>query len=177
MAVSKHLTTTIIDYLNAQIDSGAQIVMIFDTWGGALPHWGYTEYSLNYMRQIVAGLKCDTRGQSTPAIVFTKGGAQWLSQMKDSGAQGIGLDWTCSLSQARQIVGEAIVLQGNLDPAMLRASPETIRQAVQRVLADYGQGHRHIFNLGHGVTPDIPPEHVQAMVEAVHEFSPAYHTS
>ena len=149
--------------------------MIFDSWGGALPHWAYEDLSLQYMRRIVANLQPDSEGNAVPAIVFTKGGGQWLAQMKDCGAQALGLDWTTSLAQARKIVGENIALQGNLDPAMLLADPAVIRQAVQNTLADYGHGHRHIFNLGHGITPDVPIENAQAMIDAVHEFSPAYH--
>ncbi len=169
------LTQAVTDYLNAQIAAGAQAVMIFDSWGGALPHWAYERYSLKYMREIIAGLTPDPDGQKVPAILFSKGGGQWLAQMQGSGADGLGLDWTTSLSHARKIVGENIALQGNLDPAMLLADPATIRQAVRDTLADYGHGHRHIFNLGHGITPDVPPENAAAMIEAVHEFSPQYH--
>lgn len=169
------LCQAVSDYLNAQIAAGAQAVMIFDSWGGALPHWAYEDLSLQYMRRIVANLQPDSEGNAVPAIVFTKGGGQWLAQMKDCGAQALGLDWTTSLAQARKIVGENIALQGNLDPAMLLADPAAIRQAVQNTLADYGHGHRHIFNLGHGITPDVPIENAQAMIDAVHEFSPAYH--
>lgn len=169
------LCQAVSDYLNAQIAAGAQAVMIFDSWGGTLPHWAYEDLSLQYMRRIVANLQPDSEGNAVPAIVFTKGGGQWLAQMKDCGAQALGLDWTTSLAQARKIVGENIALQGNLDPAMLLADPAAIRQAVQNTLADYGHGHRHIFNLGHGITPDVPIENAQAMIDAVHEFSPAYH--
>lgn len=174
-ALLAKLTQSVTDYLNAQIAAGAQIVMIFDTWGGALPHWAYPLFSLNYMKKIVASLNSDAQGNKVPAILFTKGGGQWLDIMKDSGAQGLGLDWTTSLAKARQVVGEDIVLQGNLDPGILRANPATIRDEVARVLADYGHGHRHIFNLGHGITPDVPPEHAAALIEAVHEQSPKYH--
>ncbi|UJF23725.1 uroporphyrinogen decarboxylase [Suttonella sp. R2A3] len=174
-ALLAKLTQSVTDYLNAQIAAGAQIVMIFDTWGGALPHWAYPLFSLDYMKNIVAGLNKDSEGNRVPAMLFTKGGGQWLHLMKDSGAQGLGLDWTTSLASARKMVGEDIVLQGNLDPGMLRANPATIHSEVQRVLSDYGMGHRHIFNLGHGITPDIPPDHVSAFIDAVHEISPAYH--
>lgn len=164
------LTTAVTEYLNAQIAAGAQAVMIFDSWGGVLPHWAYERYSLNYMEKIIAGLD-----KSAPVILFTKGGGQWLCAMKESGAQALGLDWTASLGAARKIVGENIALQGNFDPAMLLADTAAIREAVAHTLADYGYGHRHIFNLGHGITPDVPPEHAQAMIEAVHELSPVYH--
>lgn len=164
------LATAVAAYLSKQIEAGAQAVMIFDSWGGALPHWAYAEFSLNYMKQIIAALPADT-----PKILFTKGGGQWLHMMKDSGANAVGLDWTTSLAHARSVLGENMTLQGNLDPAMLLAEPKAIREAVARVLADYGHGHRHIFNLGHGITPDVPPEHAKVMIEAVHELSPAYH--
>lgn len=164
------LSQAVSDYLNRQITAGAQAVMVFDSWGGALPHWAYPEFSLQYMTEIVRNIQ-----GRVPVIVFTKGGGQWLAQMKDCGADALGLDWTTSLHQARKIVGENITLQGNLDPAMLLTNPETIRHAVKRVLADYGHGHRHIFNLGHGITPDVPPDNVYAMIDAIAEFSPAYH--
>lgn len=169
------LSTSVTDYLNAQIAAGAQAVMIFDSWGGALPHWAYARYSLDYMTKIIQGLHKDASGQTVPVILFTKGGGQWLQHMKGSGAHALGLDWTTSLAAARQIVGENITLQGNFDPAMLLADTHTIREAVADTLADYGHGHRHIFNLGHGITPDVPPENAQAMIDAVHELSPKYH--
>lgn len=175
-ALLMKIADAVVDYLNAQITAGAQAVMIFDTWGGVLPHAEYETYSLEYMRYIIARLKADASGAKVPAILFTKGGGQWLSAIKESGAQGVGLDWTTSLSRAREVLGEEIALQGNLDPAILRASPEKIEHHVAKVLADYGHGHRHIFNLGHGITPDINPEHAQAMIEAVHALSPRYHT-
>ena len=169
------LTAALTDYLNAQIAAGAQAVMIFDSWGGVLPHWAYAPFSLDYMRKLLAGLECDAAGNRVPTIVFTKGGGQWLTAMKDCGADALGLDWTTSLAVARRTVGEGIALQGNLDPAMLFGEPRQIHAAVRRVLGDYGKGHRHIFNLGHGITPDVPPEHARAMIDAVHELSPAYH--
>ena len=171
------LTTALTDYLNAQIAAGAQAVMIFDSWGGVLPHWAYAPFSLEYMAEILAGLESDGEGNRVPTIVFTKGGGQWLGAMKHCGANALGLDWTTSLARARETVGEGIALQGNLDPAMLLGEPHTIRDAVRRVLADYGRGHRHIFNLGHGITPEVPPEHARTMIDAVHELSPAYHGS
>ncbi|MDO4642695.1 MAG: uroporphyrinogen decarboxylase [Cardiobacteriaceae bacterium] len=164
------LAKTITDYLLAQIAAGAQIVMLFDSWGGALAWQAYREFSLAYMERIITGI-----GDKAPVILFSKGGGQWLDMMKDCGASALGLDWTTSLGNARKSVGETLALQGNLDPAILRAAPEIIENEVRRVLADYGYGHRHIFNLGHGITPDIPPEHAAAMIEAVHRHSPAYH--
>lgn len=166
------LTQAVSEYLNRQIDAGAQAVMIFDSWGGTLPHWAYERFSLNYMSEIVKNIQ-----KRVPTIIFTKGGGQWLSLLKDSGANAIGIDWTTSLKTARQIVGDNITLQGNLDPTMLLTNPATIRNAVKDILEDYGHGHRHIFNLGHGITPDVPPDNVYAMIDAVAEFSPAYHQS
>ena len=164
------LATAVTAYLTAQIEAGVQAVMLFDTWGGVLAWPAYRDYSLAYMQRIITAI-----GDKVPLILFTKGGGQWLPMMKDSGAAAIGLDWTASLGAARTILGDNIALQGNLDPAILRAEPAVIENEVRRVLADYGYGHRHIFNLGHGITPDIPPEHAAAMIEAVHKYSPPYH--
>ena len=164
------LARAVTAYLLAQIEAGAQAVMLFDSWGGSLAWQAYREYSLAYMQRIITGI-----GDKAPVILFTKGGGNWLDMIKDSGAAAVGLDWTTPLASARRILGENIALQGNLDPAILRASPDIIENEVRRVLADYGHGHRHIFNLGHGITPDIPPEHAAAMIEAVHKHSPQYH--
>ena len=164
------LASAVTAYLLAQIEAGAQAVMIFDSWGGSLAWQAYRENSLAYMQRIISGI-----GDKAPVILVTKGGGNWLEMMKDSGAAAVGLDWTTSLAQARRILGENIALQGNLDPAILRADTQTIENEVRRVLTDYGHGHRHIFNLGHGITPDIPPEHAAAMIEAVHKHSPQYH--
>ena len=169
-ALLDKLARAVTAYLLAQIEAGAQAVMLFDSWGGSLAWQAYRENSLAYMQRIITGI-----GGKAPVILFTKGGGNWLDMMKDSGAAAIGLDWTTPLAQARRILGENIALQGNLDPAILRAEPPTIENEVRRVLADYGHGHRHIFNLGHGITPDIPPEHAAAMIEAVHKYSPQYH--
>jgi len=161
-------------YLNAQIDAGAQAVMIFDSWGGALADGAYQEFSLRYMQTILAGLQREKDGVRIPAIVFTKGGGIWLDQMADIGADALGLDWTVNLGQARSLVGDRVALQGNLDPAILFAEPEQIRAEVERSLAAYGapsNGHGHVFNLGHGISQFTPPESVSAMVEAVHSFS------
>jgi uroporphyrinogen decarboxylase len=163
-------------YLNAQVDAGAQAVMIFDSWGGALADGAYQEFSLRYMRQIVAGLKREKDGVRIPAIVFTKGGGLWLDEMADIGADALGLDWTVNLGRARAQVGDRVALQGNLDPAILFASPDQVRAEVERSLAAYGKpsaGHGHVFNLGHGISQFTPPESVTAMVDAVHQFSRA----
>ena len=162
-------------YLNAQIAAGAQIVMIFDTWGGILTPTLYREFSLHYMTQIVSELQREADGQSIPVILFTKGGGQWLEAIADSGCDAAGVDWTTDLADARQQVANRIALQGNLDPCVLYAQPERIRAAVAQVLADFGPGAGHVFNLGHGIHPSIDPQHVEILVDAVHEFSAAYH--
>ena len=164
------LTEAVSGYLHAQIVAGVQAVMIFDTWGGTLAHADYQEFSLAYLSQIVAALQAELGADIVPIILFTKGGGQWLSEIADSGCDAIGIDWTQSLFRARQLVSDRVALQGNLDPAVLRAPPDTIRREVKRVLADYGPGPGHIFNLGHGITPDIDPDHVAVMVDAVREF-------
>ncbi|MBV6320889.1 uroporphyrinogen decarboxylase [Duganella violaceipulchra] len=164
------------EYLNAQIDAGAQAVMVFDSWGGALADGAYQEFSLQYMRQVVSLLKRDKDGVKIPAIVFTKGGGQWIEQIADIGADAVGLDWTVNLTQARKLVGHKVGLQGNLDPAILFASPDQIRAEVHKVLDAYGKptdGNGHVFNLGHGISQFTPPENVAAMVEAVHSYSKA----
>jgi uroporphyrinogen decarboxylase len=157
------------DYLRAQIDAGAQALMIFDTWGGLLSTAAFLEFSLGYMWRIVDDLKA--HNPDIPVILFTKGGGEWLEQIAATGCDCVGLDWTASLGQARKLIGDKVALQGNLDPAILYAGPERIREEVARVLKDYGPGPGHIFNLGHGVRPDIDPERVAVMVEAVHELS------
>ena len=164
----------VIQYLNAQIDAGAQAVMIFDSWGGALADGAYQAFSLAYMRKIVAGLQREKDGVRIPAIVFTKGGGLWLDEMADMGADALGLDWTVNLGRARALVGDRVALQGNLDPAILMAGPDQIRAEVEKALGSYGtpsSGHGHVFNLGHGISQFTPPESVTAMVEAVHDFS------
>jgi len=165
------LALSVIDYLNAQIIAGAQAVQIFDTWGGALSHTAYQEFSLAYMQKIVSGLIKQADGRDVPVILFTKGGGLWLEAMADTGCHGLGLDWTMDLAVAKARVGNRVALQGNMDPAVLRADPATIEREVQRILASFGSGSGHIFNLGHGITPDIDPEHARAFIEAVHKFS------
>jgi uroporphyrinogen decarboxylase len=165
------LALSVIDYLNAQIVAGAQAVQIFDTWGGALSHAAYQEFSLAYMQKIVSGLIKQADGRDVPVILFTKGGGLWLEAMADTGCHGLGLDWTMDIGAAKARVGDRVALQGNMDPAVLRADPATIEREVQRILASFGTGSGHIFNLGHGITPDIDPQHVKAFIEAVHKFS------
>ena len=169
------LADSVIAYLNAQILSGAQAVQIFDTWGGALSHSAYQAFSLQYMQKIVSGLIKEHEGRAVPAILFTKGGGQWLELIADSGCQAIGLDWTTHIGQARQRVGDRVALQGNMDPALLRAAPARICEEVAAVLQQFGHGNGHVFNLGHGITPDIDPAHAGAFIEAVHELSAEYH--
>ena len=161
-------------YLNAQIDAGAQAVMIFDTWGGALADGAYQAFSLHYMREVIKGLKREHDGQKIPCIVFIKGGGLWLDEIADSGADAVGLDWTVNLAKARQQVGHKVALQGNLDPNVLFAKPEQIHAEVEKVLASFGKpgpGTGHVFNLGHGISQFTPPESVTALVEAVHGIS------
>jgi len=162
-------------YLNAQIDAGAQAIQIFDTWGGMLTPRDYKEFSLRYMQQIVDGLKRESEGRKVPVILFTKGGGQWLEAMAETGADALGLDWTTDLDDARRRVGDKVALQGNMDPTVLYASPERIREEVATVLESYGSGSGHVFNLGHGIHQHVNPEHAGAFVEAVHELSGKYH--
>jgi uroporphyrinogen decarboxylase len=169
------LADTVTAYLAAQIRAGAAAVQVFDTWGGALGHAAYREFSLAYMTRIVKGLR--ELGCDQPVILFTKGGGQWIESIAASGCDAVGLDWTTDLGLARGITGGRVALQGNMDPALLRAPPARIRQEVVAVLDSYGPGSGHVFNLGHGITPDIDPEHVRALVDAVRELSPAYHRS
>jgi uroporphyrinogen decarboxylase len=164
-------------YLNAQIAAGAQVAMVFDTWGGVLSPGDYRDFSLRYMERIVDGLTREADGRRVPVVLFTKGGGQWLDRMAETGCDALGVDWTTELSDARRMVGEKVALQGNLDPCTLYASPERIRREVGRVLASYGAGSGHVFNLGHGIHPDTNPEHAGAMVAAVHELSRPYHAS
>lgn len=169
------LARSVCAHLNGQIAAGADAVMIFDTWGGLLSTANYEEFSLYYIKQIIAGLKHPTAKQRVPVILFTKGGKQWLPQMAMIGCDVLGVDWEITLAEAKQQVGTKVALQGNLDPAVLREAPEHIRQAVESVLHSYGSGTGHIFNLGHGITPDINPEHVALLVDWVHELSKPYH--
>ncbi len=163
------------DYLNAQIVSGAQAVMLFDTWGGVLSTAAYLEFSLPYMEQIVVDLVREREGRRVPAILFTKGGGAWLERMAASGADALGVDWTIELSAARRATGGRVSLQGNMDPGVLFAPPAAIRAEVARILDSFGRGPGHVFNLGHGVQPGVEPENVAALVTAVTELSPAYH--
>lgn len=164
-------------YLNAQIESGAQVIMIFDTWGGSLAHDAYREFSLAYIERILDEVKREHAGLRVPRIVFTKGGGAWLESIAACGCDCVGLDWTVSLGAARRRVGAQVSLQGNIDPAVLVSSCEAVRSEVANALASFGPGAGHVFNLGHGISQFTPPDHVAALVTAVHELSPAYHPS
>ena len=170
------LADSVTAYLNGQIKAGVQAVQIFDTWGGALSHSAYREFSLNYMQKIVDGLIRESEGRKVPVILFTKNGGQWLEAMAATGATALGLDWTTDIGNARQRVGDQVALQGNMDPTMLYASPQRIRQEVAEILASYGKGSGHVFNLGHGITPEVDPEHARVFIECVHELSATYHS-
>lgn len=169
------LAQSVAAYLNAQIEAGAQAVMLFDTWGGMLTSEDYKEFSLYYAKQVRSLLRTRAGGRQIPAILFTKGGGLWLEAMADAGYDALGLDWQTDIRQARARVGDRVALQGNMDPVGLYAQPEIIAEQVKNILHKYGSGSGHVFNLGHGILPDINPDHVKAMVDAVHEYSPAYH--
>ena len=158
-------------YLNAQIDAGAQAVMIFDTWGGSLSHSAYKEFSLTYMRQVIAALKRNVDGVSVPVIVFTKGGGQWLEAMSEVGADALGLDWTTNLAEAKKRVAGKVALQGNIDPSILFGSEALIRQSARSVLDEYGSDAGHVFNLGHGISQFAHPDSVKHLVDEVHQYS------
>ncbi len=162
-------------YLNAQIEAGAQAVQIFDTWGGSLSHAAYREFSLSYMRQIIAGLTRSHDGERVPVIVFTKGGGLWLEDIAASGCDAVGLDWSIDIGQARARVGDRVALQGNLDPSVLFAAPEVVAREARKVLESFGSGSGHVFNLGHGISQFTPPESVTALVEAVRAGSRPFH--
>jgi uroporphyrinogen decarboxylase len=161
-------TRAVTDYLNAQIEAGAQAVMIFDTWGGSLTPHGYQEFSLAYMQRIVAGLIKEREGRRVPSVVFTKGGGNWLEAIAGIGADAVGLDWSIAIGDARRRIGDKVALQGNLDPCALFGTPESIRTEVARVIDGYGAGNGHVFNLGHGISQFTNPDHVTVLVDAVH---------
>ncbi|MCW9718790.1 uroporphyrinogen decarboxylase [Avibacterium sp. 21-599] len=162
-------------YLNAQIKAGAQSVMIFDTWGGVLAHREYLECSLQYMRKIVENLIRHYDGRKVPVTLFTKGGGLWLEHIANTGCDAVGLDWTVDLAEAKKRIGHKVALQGNMDPSVLYASPERIEQEVRSILADFGEGSGHIFNLGHGIHQDVPEISPKIFVDAIHHYSQSYH--
>jgi uroporphyrinogen decarboxylase len=164
-------------YLNAQIEAGAHAVMLFDTWGGTLSHAAYHEFSLRYLERVLGEVVRSHAGETVPRIVFTKGGGLWLDSLARIGADALGLDWTVHIGDARRRVGERVALQGNLDPSVLFAPPDAIEREAGNVLAAFGAGNGHVFNLGHGVSQFTPPEHVAVLVDAVHRLSRPYHTA
>jgi uroporphyrinogen decarboxylase len=162
-------------YLNAQIEAGAQAVMVFDTWGGNLSHAAYREFSLAYLQRIIAGLKREHAGARIPAVVFTKGCGNWLEDIAAIGCDAVGLDWSVDIAQARARIGDRVALQGNLDPAVLFASADVVQRETEKILASYGQGSGHVFNLGHGISQFTPPDAVKILVDSVHQASVRYH--
>jgi len=162
-------------YLNAQIAAGAQAVMVFDTWGGSLSDAAFGEFSLAYSKRALAGVTRESGGRVVPRILFTKGGGLWLEQMADAGADALGIDWQTPIGEARKRVGSRVALQGNMDPMALFGTPEAIRSEAQRILKAFGSGSGHVFNLGHGVSQHTSPDHVAALVEAVHSVSVGAH--
>jgi uroporphyrinogen decarboxylase len=164
-------------YLNAQIEAGAQAVMIFDTWGGALADGIYQRFSLHYIAQVVSQLTREHEGRRVPVITFTKGGGLWLDEIADIGVDAVGLDWTVNLSKARERVGAKVALQGNIDPSVLFAPPDAIRAEARAVLDSFGNHPGHVFNLGHGISQFTPPEHVAELVDEVHRHSRAIRAS
>jgi len=158
------------NYLNAQIEAGAQAVMLSDTWGGMLSDAAYHEFSLAYIKQIIGSLKRENEGMRVPSIVFTKGGGGWLESIADTGCDAVGLDWTINIGAAKARVGARVALQGNMDPAVLLSSPEAVQREAVAILKQFGSGPGHVFNLGHGISQFTPPEHVSALIEAVRGF-------
>lgn len=174
-ALLDKIADSVILYLNAQVAAGAQSLMIFDTWGGVLSPRDYKEFSLQYMHKIVDGLTRENEGRRVPVTLFTKNGGQWLEAIAATGCDAVGLDWTIDIADAKARVGDKVALQGNMDPSMLYASPERIRQEVAHILEGFGEGTGHVFNLGHGIHLDVDPEHAGAFINSVHELSAKYH--
>ena len=165
------LADTVIDYLNGQIEAGADSVMIFDTWGGSLNKECYENFSLRYMQKIVAGIHRQYEGRKIPVTLFTKGGGAWLEQMAATGCDALGLDWTVELGDAEKRVGKQVALQGNLDPSVLYAKPEVVEAEVKKVLDQFKGKTGHVFNLGHGITPDVNPDNMKVLIDTVHSYS------
>ncbi|MBK8164181.1 MAG: uroporphyrinogen decarboxylase [Gammaproteobacteria bacterium] len=169
------LAAAVTAYLNAQVRAGAQALMLFDTWGGVLTTRDYLEFSLAYMTRIITGLMREHEGRRVPVILFSKGGAQWFEAMAESGADALGVDWTVDIGTVRRRVGSRVALQGNMDPCALYAQRDRIRAEVDSILASYGAGNGHVFNLGHGIHPHVDPTCVRVFIEAVHELSARFH--
>jgi len=174
-ALLEKIALSVIDYLNAQICAGAQAVQIFDTWGGVLSPHCYEVFSLHYMEKIIKGLIREHEGRIVPVIVFTKNGGLWLERIAQCGADCVGLDWTIDIRDARKRIGDKVALQGNMDPAVLYAPPERIREEVAAILGGFGQGEGHVFNLGHGIHQHVNPDQAKVFIDAVHEMSVFYH--
>lgn len=170
------LADSVIDYLNAQIKAGAQSVMVFDTWGGVLTPRDYNDFSLQYMHKIVDGLIRENEGRRVPVTLFTKNGGMWLEKIAATGCDAVGLDWTIDIAEAKRRIGDKVALQGNMDPSILYAPAERIEQEVGLILEGFGKGSGHVFNLGHGIHLDVPPENAGVFVDAVHKQSAKYHT-
>ncbi|MBS0350582.1 MAG: uroporphyrinogen decarboxylase [Proteobacteria bacterium] len=166
-ALLERLTQATIEYLNAQIHAGVQVVMLFDTWGGVLSPADYEIFSLDYLKKISQSLIRIKNHVPIPVIFFTKGAGQWLEQIANSGCDAVGLDWTTDIKEARKRIGSKVALQGNLDPCILLSDPGNIAQAAKKICNDFGKGSGHVFNLGHGVLPETPPENVAALIAAV----------
>ena len=171
------LADAVIDYLNAQIESGAQAVQLFDTWGGVLAPDMFRRFSLHYLEKIVNGLHRSYDGKTIPVVLFCKGCNSHLEALADTGCDGLGVDWTITLAEAKARVGERVALQGNLDPAIMLTNPDIIESQVKSTLASFGEGHGHVFNLGHGITPEVDPHHMTVLTQSVSQFSPAWHGS
>jgi len=169
------LADAVTDYLNAQIESGVQAIQIFDTWGGVLAPKMFKEFSIHYLEKVVSGLHRSYDGQRIPVVLFCKGCNSHLEALADTGCDGLGVDWTISLGEARRRVGDRVALQGNLDPAIMLTSPQTIEQQVKMALESFGKGSGHVFNLGHGVTPEVDPENMLVLAQSVKQYSPSWH--
>ena len=170
-----HLAKSVILYLNAQINAGAQVIMIFDTWGGMLTTPNYMEFSLFYMKKIYEQLETNFNGVKIPVIFFTKGSSLWIEDIAKTGCDAVSIDWNTDIKKIRRKVGDRVAIQGNMNPAVLKESEEVIIKEVQSILDSYGTGSGHVFNLGHGITPDINPDNVEVLVNAVHDLSKKYH--
>ena len=171
-----HIAKAVALYLNAQINAGAQAIMIFDTWGGVLTGSAYKHFSLSYMQQILDQLQREYDGNRIPIILFSKGAGLWIEDIAATGCDAVGLDWTQEIGEVRKKIGDRVALQGNMDPAVLKSNPDVIRNEVAAILSSFGQGEGHVFNLGHGITPDIDPDNAGAFINAVHELSKPYHS-
>lgn len=173
--LSGHMAKAVTLYLNGQIHAGAQVIMLFDTWGGVLTRSAYQEFSLNYMQLILDGLERDFNGIRIPVILFSKGAGLWVDKIVATGCEAIGLDWTQDIGAVKDKCGDKVALQGNMDPAVLRSNPDAIKKEVAEILAGFGTRNGHVFNLGHGIAPDIDPENAAVFIDAVHQLSKAYH--